>query len=99
MLQRWADPDGVEFRVKDLYERNKLLIDLTAQPDEIKQLVDGAIREQISHRDIGQVGVRFMRFCGRHELTRISESAEQYAEWLNRTYQGELDDQSQNCNT
>ena len=99
MLQRWMDHEGQEHRVLDDYQRNRTLVDLTAQPDEIKQLVDGAIREQISHRDIGQVGVRFMRFCGRHELTRISESAEQYAEWLNRTYQGELDDQSQNCNT
>ena len=32
---------------------------------DIKDQVDQAIREQISHKDIGQVGVRFMRFCGK----------------------------------
>ena len=92
MLQRWTDHNGVEHRVKDDYERNRVLVDLTAQPEEIKAKVDGAIREQISHKDIGQVGVRFMKFCGKYELTKISESAEQYAHWLNNTYKGTLDE-------
>jgi 5'-3' exonuclease len=92
MLSRWTDHDGVEHRVLDDYQRNRQLIDLTAQPDEIRQAVDQAIRRDISHRDIGQVGVRFMRFCGRFELNRISDSADTYAAWLNQTYQGVLDD-------
>ena len=91
MLQRWTDHDGVEHRVLDDYNRNRSLIDLRAQPDDVKAYVDEAILEQISHKDIGQVGVRFMRFCGRHELTRISDQAEQYSRWLNQTYQGVLD--------
>ena len=94
MLQRWTDHNGEEHRVLDDYERNRQLVDLTAQPDEIKQLVDGAIRSQISHRDIGQVGAKFMKFCGRYELNRASESAEQYSKWLNETYKGVLDDSS-----
>ena len=94
MLQRWTDHEGKEHRVLDDYERNRHLIDLTAQPDEIKQQVDQAIREQISHKDVGQVGVRFMRFCGKYELNRISDNAEQYAKWLNSTYQGVLNDHS-----
>ena len=99
MLQRWTDHDGVEHRVLDDYQRNRTLVDLTAQPDDIKDLVDSAICAQISHKDIGQVGVRFMKFCGRFELTRVSESAEHYATWLNKTYQGVLNDQSQTSDT
>ena len=90
MLQRWTDHEGVEHRVLDDYNRNRSLIDLRAQPDEIKQLVDGAIREQISHKDIGQVGVRFMKFCAKYELNRASEQAQQFGSWLNKTYQGVL---------
>jgi 5'-3' exonuclease len=90
MLQRWMDHDGQEHRVLDDYERNRTLIDLNAQPQEIKDIVDSAIREQISHKDIGQVGVRFMKFCGKYELNRASESAEQFGRWLNQTYQGVL---------
>jgi 5'-3' exonuclease len=94
MLQRWTDHNGTEHRVLDDYQRNRQLIDLRAQPAEVKDRVDAAIRDQISHRDVGQVGVRFMRFCGRHELTKISDTADQYAGWLNTTYQGVLDDHS-----
>ena len=94
MLQRWVDHNGDEHRVLDDYERNCALIDLTAQPDEIKTVVDNTIKEQISHKDVGQVGIRFMKFCGKHDLTKLSESAEQFSRWLNQTYQGVLNDHS-----
>lgn len=95
MLQRWTDHDGVEHRVLDDYNRNRCLIDLTEQPMDIKLQVDTAIREQLSHKDIGQVGSHFLKFCGKFELTKCSDSAEQFGRWLNATYQGELDDHSQ----
>ena len=94
MLQRWLDPDGVEHRVLDDYERNRTLIDLTAQPEEIKQQVDSAIAEQISHRDVGQVGVRFMQFCGKYELNKCSDAADQFGRWMNETYKGVLENVS-----
>jgi 5'-3' exonuclease len=90
MLQRWVDPDGVEFRVKELYERNKLLIDLTAQPDEIKDKVDASIASGVRTQTTPQVGIHFMKFCGKYELAKISEQAETYAKWLNSPYKGEL---------
>lgn len=99
MLQRWTDHNGQEHRVLDDYNRNRQLIDLTAQPDEVKHKVDTAIREQVSHKDIGQVGVRFMKFCGRFDLQKVSEQAEQYAKWLNTVYQGVLNDNSQTHST
>ena len=90
MLQRWTDPDGAEHRVLDDYERNVHLVDLTAQPEEIKANVDEAIRQQISHKDIGQVGVRFMQFCGKYDLNKCSESADSFGRWMNETYKGVL---------
>jgi 5'-3' exonuclease len=92
MLQRWTDPDGVEHRVLDDYERNRMLIDLTAQPQEVKDTVDACIREQISHKDVGQVGVRFMQFCGKYELNKCSENAESFGRWMNETYKGVLNE-------
>ena len=94
MLSKWIDHDGVEHRVRDDYERNRTLIDLTAQPAEIKAEVDRCIREQISHKDVGQVGVRFMQFCGKYELNKCSESADSFARWMNETYKGVLNDHS-----
>jgi 5'-3' exonuclease len=90
MLQRWTDHNGEEHRVLDDYERNRELIDLTHQPQAIKDTVDLAIIEQVSHKDIGQVGVRFMQFCGKYDLVRCSESADSFGRWLNETYKGVL---------
>jgi hypothetical protein len=90
MLQRWMDHDNIEHRVKDDYERNRILIDLTAQPQEIKDLVDESIRNSVRVTTTPQVGIHFMKFCGKFELTKISQQAETYAKWLNNPYKGEL---------
>ena len=90
MLQRWVDHEGVEHRVREDYERNRTLIDLTAQPEDIKVAVDQRIRENVRTTITPQVGVHFLRFCGRYELTKISEQAETYSKWLNNPYVGEL---------
>lgn len=100
MLSRWVDADGEEHRVLDDYMRNRVLVDLRAQPSEIKQAVDQEIVSQVRAKTVAQVGAKFLRFCGRHELVRLSEQAEQYARWLNQPYQGVLADvESQTCHT
>jgi 5'-3' exonuclease len=88
MLQRWVDHDGVEHRVRDDYERNRILINLNAQPQEIKDKVDDAIRNGVRTTTTPQVGVHFMKFCGKYELNKISDQAEAYAKWLNSPYAG-----------
>lgn len=90
MLQRWTDHNGEEQRVRECYERNKTLIDLKAQPQEIKDIVDQRIRESVRINTIPQVGLHFMKFCGKYELTKISEQAETYSKWLNSPYQGNV---------
>jgi 5'-3' exonuclease len=90
MLQRWTDHNEVEHRVREDYERNRILIDLTAQPQEIKDKVDTTIREGVRVTTTPQVGIHFMRFCGKYDLTKISEQAETYAKWLNSPYTGSL---------
>ena len=90
MLQRWTDHEQMEHRVLDDYERNRTLIDLTAQPQEIKDVVDAVIREQVTHKDVGMVGAHFMKFCGKYDLVKLSDYADSVGRWLNSTYQGVL---------
>ena len=94
-MQKWVDHNDQEHRVLDAYERNRELIDLTAQPDTVKDAVDLAIYEQISHKDIGMVGAHFLKFCGKYELNKLSEHADAIGRWLNKTYKGVLDDISE----
>jgi 5'-3' exonuclease len=92
MLQRFTDHDNNEVRVKDAFERNRQLIDLKAQPQEIKDAVDQRIRESVRIETTPQVGVHFLRFCGRYELTKLSEQAETFSKWLNSPYTGVLNE-------
>lgn len=90
MLQRWVDHNGEEHRVLDDYSRNVVLIDLTAQPENIKRVVDETIQEAVKVKPPAQVGTHFMRFCGKYDLDRISNQAAEYASWLKKEYTGEL---------
>ena len=87
MLQRWVDHNGVEHRVLEDYERNKTLIDLTAQPENIKELIKETIKTATSaNKNISQVGIRLMKFCHLYDLKKISDQAQAYAEPLNARY-------------
>jgi hypothetical protein len=87
MLQRWSDHEGVEHRVKEDYERNRLLCDLTAQPEDIRKLIVDTINlETQKEKNIPQVGIRLMKFCGEYDLQKVSEQAQSYAEPLNARY-------------
>jgi len=91
MLQKWADHNDQEHRVLDDYNRNVTLIDLTAQPADIKAKVDRAITEQLRAEAVhGQVGLHFLKFCGKFELKRLSDDSTAFAQWLNQPYAGVL---------
>lgn len=87
MLQRWVDHEGVEHRVLDDYTRNSMLCDLTAQPANIKQIIDQTIQaEEHKAKNITQVGIRLLKFCNEYDLLKISEQVQSYAEPLNARY-------------
>jgi 5'-3' exonuclease len=87
MLQKWVDHEGVEHRVLDDYNRNVTLCDLTAQPENIKKLIAETIQAEIDkEKNIAQVGIRLMKFCGSYDLVKISEQVTSYVEPLNARY-------------
>jgi 5'-3' exonuclease len=87
MLQRWSDHNGDEHRVLDDYERNRVLIDLSAQPDEIKTIIAETIATATgANKNISQVGIRLIKFCNLYDLKKISDQAQAYAEPLNARY-------------
>jgi hypothetical protein len=69
------------------YERNRQLIDLAAQPDDIKEIIASTIAESIDkNKNISQVGIRLIKFCNLYDLKKISDQAQSYAEPLNARY-------------
>jgi hypothetical protein len=87
MLQKWVDHEGTEHRVLDDYYRNKLLCDLSAQPPEIRALIDETIKTEIAkEKNISQVGIRMMKFCAGYELNKIADNIQQYVDPFNARY-------------
>lgn len=73
MLQRFVDADGIEHVVRDLYQRNRTLIDLTAQPPEIRELIKQTV-DSATPLDRPLIGSYFLKFCAKHQLIKLSEN-------------------------
>lgn len=86
MLQRWTDHNGAEHRVLDDYQRNRTLVDLTAQPENVKLWIAETIATGSVRLNRPMIGAQFLKFCGRYELNRISEQATSFAEFLSAGY-------------
>ena len=87
MLQRWVDHEGVEHRVLDDYNRNVTLCDLTAQPGNIRSIINDVIENAIEHpKTLTQVGMRLMKFCAKWDMQRIADQAQSFSEPLQARY-------------
>jgi 5'-3' exonuclease len=87
MLQRWTDHNGLEHRVLEDYERNRRLIDLSHQPDDIKKIItDTIFTATTANKNVSQVGIRLIKFCNLYDLKKIADQAQSYAEPLNARY-------------
>ena len=83
MLQRWVDHEGDEHRVRTDFERNMTLIDLTKQPDEVKELCIQRMNEGKNNEPVSNIGIHFMKFCAKWDLQRMSDQAQNYSGMLN----------------
>lgn len=86
MLQRWVDHNDVEHRVRDRYLHNKTLIDLTEQPEDVKQVLDETIANSVNKEKVKQVGLHFVRFCSKHDLVNIADKMTEHSEYLGASY-------------
>jgi hypothetical protein len=86
MRETWdiKDEDGNVIKtnvVGDLFEENKLLMDLFAQPPEIRETIEEAVVEAMDN--IGTYSnFHFLKFLGKHGLNSIAEHIDQYTDML-----------------
>ena len=86
MLQRWVDHNEVEHRVLDDYQRNCVLVDLTMQPDDVKEQIAETIATGMEPKNKQMIGAQFLKFCGKHNLVKLSENASVMAHWMSASY-------------
>lgn len=86
MLQRWVDHEGQEHRVFEDYERNRRLIDLSHQPENIRSIIEQTINNNTKSKEISQVGIRMIKFCQSFDMKKIVENIQFYAEPFQAKY-------------
>jgi len=86
MLQRWVNHNNVEHKVYDDFQRNKILIDLSAQPTDIRAIIDETVKN-VTAKHMPMIGVHFLKFCGKYALLKISENSANFGIMLNSSYQ------------
>ena len=86
MLQQWVDHNNVEHKVLDDYTRNVTLVDLTAQPDDIKAKIASTIATGAVKLNRPMIGAQFLKFCGKYDLVKLSDHAAQYSTFLSAEY-------------
>lgn len=76
-----GDPFEMEYTTQDVFDENVLLMDLTAQPDFIRKLIDKGIEEGLTNR--GKFNyLEFLRFCGKYELHNIRDKVDLFVPML-----------------
>ena len=83
MLQTWVDHEGKEHKVLDDYRRNVTLVDLSAQPESVRANITSTISGSVTPKTISQVGSKFLKFCGKYDLKKLSDTAQNHVAWLN----------------
>jgi hypothetical protein len=71
MNETWTNEDGETMLVKRMFDENKLLMDLTAQPREIRQKIFETIENEMDSP--GKYShFHFLRFLGKYELKTLA---------------------------
>lgn len=72
--------------VRELMERNEMLVDLSKQPAEVIELLDGSIAESVGRGPSGSVGAAFLIFCRENRLIRMISEADRFSRMLAKGY-------------
>lgn len=86
MNETWeAEIDGkpITYKVGDLFEENKLLLDLTKQPEEVRQYMFEHIKDEVNN--LGKTSLfHLQKFLGQFELKKISDTLPNFMDIFTR---------------
>lgn len=76
MNQVWTSETGEDILVSDAYKLNEMLIDLTKQPDNIKdKMAQTVFNVYNNHKKVPAIGAWFLKFCGKYDLIQLSKNS------------------------
>lgn len=83
MKETWTNQDGTVFRVEQIYDENRLLIDLEKQPRDIRIRIGETLADAMDKER--KFSLFFMlKFIGKYKLVKIKESIDQFIPMLSK---------------
>ena len=83
MEETWQNQDGKTMIVKEVFKENEILMDLSKQPQEWRDLMDKTIKD--SMEDPGKFSLfQFMHFLGKFEMHKVADNVNTFAQMLSR---------------
>lgn len=83
MKSTWTDENKVTYVVEDLFKENELLINLTKQPANIRQLIDQSVQRSLD-RERSFSMFFILKFLGKYKLKKIQDSLDTYIPMLSK---------------
>lgn len=83
MHETWTHIDGREIVVKDIFNENRMLMDLRCQPDDVQKEIVKAVLGGAKNPGTFSY-FHFIKFLGKFELKKIAEQAETFTSMLSR---------------
>lgn len=77
MGEKWTSHDGREFVVRDLYEENQMLIDLSMSPESVREMAKETVMEAVN-RERKYSDFHMLKFLGQKGLKNIAEDLGQF---------------------
>lgn len=81
MKTEWTNEEGKKMVVGQLFQENKMLMDLSSQPDDIKELIKQTVDEGFANPGTFN-HFKFVKFCGRYQLRKVVEQLHVYMDLL-----------------
>ncbi len=78
--------EKIEFKVGDLYKENQILLDLTKQPEEIREYMFDYIKNTVNNIEKFSL-FNVQKFLGQYKLNKISETLPNFIDIFNRNYE------------
>ena len=54
--------------------------------DKLQNIINDVIEDAMEPKQVSQVGLHLMKFCAKHDMQRIADNVQLYAEALNAKY-------------
>ena len=74
-------PSEYDYITEDIFWENELLMDLTKQPDAIRNMIDDTITQAESNRGRFHY-IKFLQYCGKYGLDGIRDKVDEYVPLL-----------------